>query len=125
MIHHCSFGTNNLARAKAFYTPVMKVLGLHLAKENRQMVLFGAATHIFSLEVPEDGRPATAGNGAHIAFAAESRAVVDEFYRVALANGAADNGPPGIREKYDANYYGAFVRDPDGNNLEAVTFAAK
>jgi catechol 2,3-dioxygenase-like lactoylglutathione lyase family enzyme len=50
--------------------------------------------------------------------------MVDEFYRVALANGGSDAGPPGLRPEYDANYYGAFVRDPDGNKIEAVTFLA-
>ena len=56
----------------------------------------------------------------HIAFAAESRAQVDEFYKAAIAAGGKDNGPPGIREIYHPNYYGAFVMDPDGNNIEAV-----
>jgi len=77
-----------------------------------------------SLEKPTDGRPASVGNGVHIAFAAGTRAQVDEFYRVALANGGTDAGAPGLRPEYDANYYGAFVRDPDGNKIEAVTFSA-
>ncbi len=56
----------------------------------------------------------------HIAFAAESRAQVDEFYKAALEAGGKDNGAPGIREMYHPNYYGAFVFDPDGHNIEAV-----
>jgi catechol 2,3-dioxygenase-like lactoylglutathione lyase family enzyme len=79
----------------------------------------------FSLEQPADGKPASAGNGAHVAFIAESRAQVDEFHRAALAHGGSDAGPPGLRPEYDANYYGAFVRDPDGNKVEAVCFMAK
>ena len=79
---------------------------------------------VLSLEKPTDGRPASVGNGVHVAFAAETRAMVDEFYRVALAHGGSDAGPPGLRPEYDANYYGAFVRDPDGNKIEAVSFAS-
>ena len=56
----------------------------------------------------------------HIAFRADSRAIVDAFYAAALAAGGRDNGPPGLRPRYHENYYGAFVRDPDGHNIEAV-----
>ena len=59
----------------------------------------------------------------HVAFAAASRAVVDEFYKAAIAAGGRDNGAPGLRPHYHANYYGAFVFDPDGNNVEAVCHA--
>jgi predicted lactoylglutathione lyase len=75
--------------------------------------------------MPVEGQPASVGNGVHIAFAAETRTMVDEFYRAALANGGSDAGPPGLRPEYDASYYGAFVRDPDGNKIEAVTFSEK
>jgi predicted lactoylglutathione lyase len=78
----------------------------------------------FSLEKPSDGRPATVGNGVHVCFAAGTRDQVDEFYHTALANGGTDAGPPGLRPEYDAHYYGAFVRDPDGNKIEAVCFMA-
>ena len=61
----------------------------------------------------------------HIAFLAGKRAQVDEFYRLALAHGGSDAGPPGLRPEYDANYYAAFVRDPDGNKIEAVCFMAE
>ena len=59
----------------------------------------------------------------HIAFASQSRAVVDTFYQVALAAGGRDNGAPGLRPQYHPNYYGAFIFDPDGNNIEAVCHA--
>ena len=85
---------------------------------------YGTSMMFFSLEKPSDGKPASVGNGVHIAFSAECRAMVDEFHRVALASGGSDAGPPGIRPEYDAHYYGAFVRDPDGNKIEAVTFSA-
>lgn len=71
---------------------------------------------------PFDGRPATWGNGTHVAFQAESREVVDEFYAQALAHGGTDEGAPGLREHYGPNYYAAYVRDPDGNKLQAVCY---
>jgi len=125
MIHHVSVGTNDLARSKAFYDPVLAVIGLRPLIVDDQSVDYGIGEILFSLEMPVDGRPATAGNGVHIAFTAMDRAMVDEFHRVALAHGGADDGAPGLRPQYDANYYGAFVRDPDGNKVEAVTFSAR
>lgn len=65
-------------------------------------------------------RIAKYSSGVHIAFTAENRAQVDAFYRAALRAGGRDNGGPGLRPHYHANYYGAFVLDPDGNNIEAV-----
>ena len=63
------------------------------------------------------------GGRVHVAFAALSRAAVDAFYRAGVAAGGKDNGPPGLRPHYHANYYGAFVLDPDGHNIEAVCHA--
>jgi predicted lactoylglutathione lyase len=63
------------------------------------------------------------GSPGHVAFSAASRKVVDGFYRAAMAAGGKDNGPPGLRPHYHANYYGAFVLDPDGHNVEAVCHA--
>ena len=125
MLHHVSLGTNDAARAAAFYDPVLAVLGIRRLGERDGSLDYGTSTMFFSLEKPTDGRPASVGNGVHIAFMADGRAMVDEFYRAALANGGSDAGPPGLRPEYDAHYYGAFVRDPDGNKLEAVSFAAK
>ena len=125
MFSHVSLGTTDAGRAAAFYDPVLAVLGIGKGKARGGSVDYGSAMIGFSLERPADGRPASVGNGVHVAFAAESRAQVDEFYRVALAHGGSDAGPPGLRPEYDANYYAAFVRDPDGNKIEAVTFLAK
>jgi len=125
MLSHVSFGTRDAARAAAFYDPVLAVLGIRKRAERDGAIDYGTSTAFFSLEKPTDGRPASVGNGVHIAFAAESRAMVDEFYRVALAHGGSDAGAPGLRPEYDPNYYGAFVRDPDGNKIEAVSFASK
>ncbi|MEO0884091.1 MAG: VOC family protein, partial [Pseudomonadota bacterium] len=72
-----------------------------------------------------DGMTATNGNGTHVAFLATSRNVVDDFYNAALETGGTDEGPPGLRTHYHPNYYGAYVRDPDGNKLQAVCHSSK
>ena len=125
MLSHVSLGTSDAARAAAFYDPVLAVLGIRKICERDGSVDYGTAKTVFSLERPSDGRPASVGNGVHVAFDAGTRAQVDEFHRVALAHGGTDAGAPGLRPEYDANYYGAFVRDPDGNKIEAVSFQAK
>ena len=81
-----------------------------------------------SASAPTESRSSGSAKGAagrhvHVAFAAASREAVDAFYRAGLAAGGKDNGPPGLRPHYHANYYGAFVLDPDGNNIEAVCHA--
>jgi catechol 2,3-dioxygenase-like lactoylglutathione lyase family enzyme len=125
MIHHLSLGTNDVRRARAFYDAVLNVIGLRLIRHYDRSADYGTGDILFSLETPFDRGPASPGNGVHVAFQARDRAMVQEFYRTALAHGGTDDGPPGIRPEYDANYYGAFVRDPDGNKIEAVTHAAK
>ena len=124
MLHHVSLGTSDLDRARAFYGPVMNELGLRRTLDVEEAVGYGAGITVFSLNVPADGEQATIGNGTHIAFEVETRAAVDAFFQAALANGGTSNGPPGLRPEYDAHYYAAFVRDPDGNKIEALTFAA-
>jgi catechol 2,3-dioxygenase-like lactoylglutathione lyase family enzyme len=125
MIHHVSFGTRDAERARAFYDPVLAVLGIRRMNIRDGSVDYGTSTLLFSLERPTDGHPATVGNGSHVAFAAEDRVMVDEFYRVAMANGGRDAGPPGLRPEYDAHYYAAFVFDPDGNKVEALTLLSR
>lgn len=124
MIHHVSVGTSDLARARAFYDPVMRELGLHRTFDADEAVGYGAGITSFSLNLPSDGAPATPGNGVHIAFEVEKRSAVDAFHRVAIERGGESDGEPGLRPEYDANYYAAFVRDPDGNKIEALTFVA-
>jgi len=125
MIHHVSIGTNDIQRAKAFYDPLMSLIGFRALKHSETSAHYGASDISFSLETPVDGRPATAGNGAHIAFQAPDRETVRRFHWMAIDNGGTDEGVPGIRQEYNVNYYGAFVRDPDGNKIEAVTFTAR
>ncbi|WP_407154277.1 VOC family protein [Bradyrhizobium sp. STM 3557] len=125
MIHHVSLGTNDVARARAFYDPLMALIGFRVLKSSSRAVHYGASDIVFSLETPADGRPASAGNGVHVAFQAPDRETVRRFHRTAIENGGSDDGAPGIRAQYNANYYGAFVRDPDGNKIEAVTYTAR
>ena len=124
MLSHVSLGTNDAARAAAFYDPVLATLGIRKLHERGGSIDYGTSMMFFSLEKPSDGKPATVGNGVHVAFQAETRAMVDAFYDAALANGGSDAGAPGLRPEYDPHYYGAFVRDPDGNKIEAMSFAA-
>jgi catechol 2,3-dioxygenase-like lactoylglutathione lyase family enzyme len=124
MLHHVSLGTSDLDRARAFYDPVMNELGLRRTLDVEEAVGYGAGITVFSLNMPADSERATVGNGTHIAFEVEKRAAVDAFFQAALANGGTSDGPPGLRPEYDTHYYAAFVRDPDGNKIEALTFAA-
>lgn len=125
MIHHVSVGTNDLARSRRFYDAVLPILGIERMSEDEGGLGYGSGTFHFSVQVPIDGLPATVGNGSHVAFAVEDRLMVDRFHRAALDSGGRDEGAPGIRPHYDANYYSAFVRDPDGHKIEAVTYSAK
>lgn len=125
MIHHVSIGTNDVHRARKFYDPLMALIGFRVLKSSDRSVHYGASDIVFSLETPVNGEPASPGNGIHIAFQAPDRETVRRFHAAALASGGIDEGAPGIREKYNANYYGAFVRDLDGNKIEAVTYTAR
>lgn len=124
MIHHVSLGTNDLDRAWRFYDAVLPTVGMRLVKAEEQAGHYGGAMLHFSIIRPVDGAPASVGNGTHGAFAVENRAEVEAFHAAGLANGGGDAGAPGLRLEYDANYYGAFLTDPDGNKIEAVTYAA-
>ena len=123
MIDHIDFKVVDFAASKAFYERVLAPLGYGLVMEVTPEVTGDGSRHAgFGAQ----GKPAlwiSTGNvtgGLHIALQAKSRADVDAFYATALAAGARDNGPPGIRAHYHPNYYGAFVLDPDGHNIEAV-----
>ena len=121
MYNHVTLGSNDLARSRVFYDAIMKVLGHKLLFEMPQVFAYGEATgpKLFILP-PFDGKEARPGNGVHAAFKVESRATVDAFHAAALAHGGSDEGKPGLRPHYHPNYYGAYVRDPDGNKIQAV-----
>ncbi|HEV7457416.1 MAG TPA: VOC family protein [Roseococcus sp.] len=125
MFSHVTFGTNDLARAAAFYDPLMARLGLRRIESDPGHGLIGYGTHAeatpqFYLMKPFDGAPATIGNGAMAAFEAQDRATVDAFHRIALEQGGRCEGPPGLRPHYHPDYYGTYVRDADGNKLCCV-----
>jgi catechol 2,3-dioxygenase-like lactoylglutathione lyase family enzyme len=123
MIHHVTFGTNDVERSRAFYDPLMDLVGLRRLKINEGGVHYGTGEILFSLVTTSNGRRATAGNGTHVAFQARDHVMVKEFYELALRNGGTSDGEPGLRPNYDVNYFGAFILDPDGNKIEAVTMS--
>ena len=121
MYSHITLGTNDIARAERFYDAVMTVLDHPVLFKMHGSVAYGLPTGEKLFIVPPfDGKEARAGNGVHAAFKVDSRAKVDAFFAAALANGGTDEGPPGLRPHYHPNYYGAYVRDPDGNKIQAV-----
>jgi len=123
MFSHITLGANDLAKAVAFYDAVLAPLGMERLY-NRIEEGFagygdtGGQPQVFVC-TPFDGGRATHGNGTHIALLAPSRAAVDAFHAAALAAGGSDEGAPGLRPQYHEHYYGAYVRDPDGNKLQA------
>ncbi|OYY89717.1 MAG: lactoylglutathione lyase [Sphingomonas sp. 28-66-16] len=121
MFSHLTLGTNDLDRAGHFYRPVMAALGVTEPFDMPGAIVFGSLTgpKLF-IVTPFDGAAASQGNGTHAAFLAPDRAAVDAFHAAALAHGGSDEGAPGLRPHYHAHYYGAYVRDPDGNKLQAV-----
>lgn len=126
MFSHVTLGTNDWQRARPFWIAVMEVLGHPLMFEREGGMAFGlpAGPKTF-VGPPFDGFEARPGNGVHVAYLVEDRATVDAFHAAAIANGGSDEGPPGLRPHYHPNYYGAYVRDPDGNKLQAVCHSAK
>jgi catechol 2,3-dioxygenase-like lactoylglutathione lyase family enzyme len=125
MLDHTGFVVTDLAKARRFYDAIAKPLGLVTADNFKGSFVLGKGANQYpylwiGTLIPsywvEGSRPGI--NQAHIALSAESRGAVDAFYRAALDNGGVDNGPPGVREGVP-DYYGAFVLDPDGNNIEA------
>jgi catechol 2,3-dioxygenase-like lactoylglutathione lyase family enzyme len=119
MIDHLTLTVRDLDRARSFFAEALAPLGHALQMEFEGLLGYGAP-----------GKPALwlkagpTGQAMHLAFIAPDRGAVDRFHAAAVAAGATDNGAPGLRPEYHAHYYGAFVIDPDGNNLEAVVHRA-
>jgi catechol 2,3-dioxygenase-like lactoylglutathione lyase family enzyme len=125
MLDHVGFAVADFERSRRFYDAALAPIGIGV---------------LVSITAEQTGGDVHAGYGAdgnaffwigtgaaggrtHVAFTAKSRAVVDAFYAAAMAAGGRDNGGPGLRPQYHPNYYGAFVLDPDGHNIEAVCHA--
>jgi len=117
LLDHVTIGVRDIERSMKFYDRALRPLGIaRLYAEAKEYAGYGISPKAFFWIGLRD-MPQT---GAHIAFTAQDRATVDRFYDEAIAAGGRDNGRPGIRPHYHAHYYGAFVLDPDGHNIEAV-----
>ncbi len=113
MLDHVAIPVRNFDAGRKFYEKVLEPLGAKVVMEFPGVVLFGTGDGMVAIRESDQVMP------LHVAFKAD-RAGVQAFYDSALAAGASDNGPPGIRTEYHENYYAAFVKDPDGHNIEAV-----
>jgi catechol 2,3-dioxygenase-like lactoylglutathione lyase family enzyme len=123
MIDHTGLDMSNPERSRNFYERALTPLGYTVLMEVPKEYTGGAVALGLGVAPKPDfwlheGTPQTPR--LHVAFRADNRTQVDAFYRAALAAGGRDNGPPGLRPHYHANYYGAFVLDPDGHNIEVV-----
>ena len=124
MLDHVGFAVADAERSRTFYEQALAPIAIGLIMSvTPEQTESGDTAHGFG----SDGKPffwvgdnERVGEGTHVAFAVASRAEVDAFHAAALAAGGRDNGAPGLRPHYHPNYYAAFVRDPDGHNIEAV-----
>lgn len=123
MIDHTGVVVSDFARSKAFYSKALSAIGYEPLMELPASVTGHADVAGFG-EPPKPDFWISGGTPnrppVHVAFGVASRALVDAFYQAAITAGGRDNGPPGLRPHYHENYYGAFVLDPDGHNIEAV-----
>lgn len=122
IISHLSIGTNDFDRAVSFYDTVLPSLGCKQIMKHPGAVAYGKEFPEFWVQTPIDGKPATVGNGFHIGFVADSKEAVHAFHEAALAEGGIDDGAPGPRPDYGEAYYGCFIRDLDGNKIEATYY---
>jgi catechol 2,3-dioxygenase-like lactoylglutathione lyase family enzyme len=121
MLHHVSIGVADVAQAAEFYDAVLGALGYKRTAQYLPYAIgYGGATAEFWIQLPADQGSPSPGNGAHIGFSARNHEAIHRFHETALDNGGTDNGAPGPRPNYGPDYYGAFVRDPYGNKLEAT-----
>lgn len=121
MIGYVTLGTNDLARAAAFYDEIAKILGHSRMFETDRVVTWGTEGKgaMMGVITPYDEQPATGGNGSMFGLPVEREEQVHQIYDHALASGGKDEGPPGPRGE---QFYGAYFRDPDGNKLVAYLF---
>jgi catechol 2,3-dioxygenase-like lactoylglutathione lyase family enzyme len=125
MLDHVGILVADWTKAKAFYDAAFAPMGIALLNQVPEQYTGGVKVGGYGRDKPDFWltEAAETGPGRHYAFSANSRAEVDAFYAAAMANGGRDNGGPGLRPHYHEHYYGAFVIDPDGNNVEAVCHA--
>lgn len=126
MFSHVMVGARDLDAMARFYDAVLLPLGLERGPDSEagpRGISYrrpGDRHPTFDVQEPFDGEPATPGNGCMVAFLAPSRGAVDRAHAAALAHGGADEGTPGLRTRYAPDYYGAYMRDPEGNKLHIV-----
>jgi catechol 2,3-dioxygenase-like lactoylglutathione lyase family enzyme len=121
MLHHLSLGVRDLAAAGAFYDAALGALGYRRVFEDDTAIGYGLVDDEDMLCLKLRDVAAAPGPGFHLAFSAPTRSAVQDFHRAALQAGGHDNGPAGLRPDYGDRYYAAFVIDPDGHRIEAVT----
>ncbi|KAF5320434.1 hypothetical protein D9611_010819 [Ephemerocybe angulata] len=125
-ISHLGIRVSDIASSKAFYDAALAPLGTKVAMSFQEGKVLGYAAkknpYFWIHEHEVSGDAAKEGRPVHIAFEAKSKEEVQAFYDAAIAAGGKDNGAPGPRPNYTPNYWGAFVHDPEGNNIEAVFF---
>lgn len=125
MFSHVTVGTADFDRAIAFYDAILMPLGMIRHETSPEHGLVGyardpMATPQFYIMRPIDGRPASVGNGITVAFEAQTRGEVDALHKAGLATGGRDEGAPGLRPHYHPDFYGAYLRDPDGNKVAVI-----
>lgn len=125
MINHISIGVRDVAKTKAFYDAALQPLGYTCLSASEGSLGYGKSAVVLWIGASPSPVPADPSSGLHICFDAPTRKSVDAFHQSALAAGGRDNGKPGLRADYGANYYAAFVVDPDGYRLEAYCGKAK
>ena len=124
-VSHVSLGTNDYPRAKAFYDAVLATLQIRCVMDFPGGAGYGRHFPEFWIQAPHDRGRASAGNGVHVCFFASSKEEVRAFHAKALELGGKDDGAPGQRQEYSPDYYAAFVRDLDGNKIEAMVAPKK
>ena len=118
MFSHVMIGTNDLPRAQTFYDAVLGTLGVPAGRVDRHRVFWRTSTGMFSVSLPINGEPATAGNGSTLGFACTSAEQVQAWHAAGLAHGGSTcEDPPGVREGAAGRLYLAYLRDPDGNKI--------
>src|SRR5579863_2789880 len=121
ILSHITLGVSDIPRATAFYDAVLGELGIVRGKSGDGFAGWGSPHESgFFITRPLNGQAASVGNGVSVSFLAPTRDAVDRFHAKAMALGATDEGKPGVRPHYHANYYAAYLRDPDGNKIAAV-----
>jgi catechol 2,3-dioxygenase-like lactoylglutathione lyase family enzyme len=124
MIDHVSVAVRDIETAARFYEAVLGTLGFTRLESRPATVAFGKSYPEFWINLRSGMEEIPVGGGAHVCFRARTADLIDAFHAAALAAGGSSDGAPGLRPQHGEGYYAAFIRDPDGNRIEAVTFVA-